>query len=314
MTPQVPSTLVSYADDVRAWSSARPWEGRPSLKHNTSFTIADVVTDGAGNIIAMPALLHKPCFGRAEVFLRHGATKTQFTRSDGKEVESLTRCGRCAKVGVRAACESVSLERVSADPAMAIAFDEWSKQTTLHKKASPCTGPIGRYWTTFREAVAARGPFDSVNDAAVAAHEAGLEEGRRQAARIKKRNQRATRQYNGQAPTDDLILAALAERKRRFNVLADLTGDPSAPRFAAKLPLHGCEITADVWLGGLLLQQVGRRAGAADIARWLVKNRRTHGVTFGRLRVRVYDDLGRVKQLEATENGPAIWAAFDPDA
>ena len=305
---------TSYADDVRKWSGHEPWKGRPNLKHTTSFTVADVVTDGSGNIIDMPVLLHKPCFGRPEVFLRHGATEQKFTAANGEEVVSLTRCDRCALVGVRAACESVVMERVAADPIISAAFDDWSEQTELHPTERSYTGPIGRYWTTFREAVAARGPFDSVNDAAVAAHEAGLEEGRRQAARIKKRNQRATRQYNGQAPTDDFILAALAERKRRYNVLADLTGDPSAPRFAAKLPLHGCEITADVWLGDLLLRQVGRLAGAADIARWLVKNRRTHGVAMGRLRVRVYDDLRRVSQLEATEHGPAIWAAFDPDA
>ena len=87
-------TYPAYEKLVFHWGHIDPWgygEGSIRLSHKKKFGAADVVTDGIGNITAMPHLLGKPCFGRPETFFRHGNRTLPYTLSSGR------KCGSACK-------------------------------------------------------------------------------------------------------------------------------------------------------------------------------------------------------------------------
>ena len=65
---------TDYARQVRRFGGVQPYvdeDGRrTNISHAVEFLSQDVKTDDAGNIIDMPLLTRKPCFGRPERFVR----------------------------------------------------------------------------------------------------------------------------------------------------------------------------------------------------------------------------------------------------
>lgn len=60
--------VASYQESVNRGGSSKPWGKR--LRHRTRFYPEAVETDGHGNVLEMPLLMDKPCFGRPETYVR----------------------------------------------------------------------------------------------------------------------------------------------------------------------------------------------------------------------------------------------------
>ena len=224
-------TYPAYENLVFHWGHVDPWgkgEGRIRLNRKTKFGAADVLTDGVGNIIAMPILLGKPCFGRPETFFRHGNRTLPHTLPSGAKTRSVAhRCGACAVSGVREACKKVSVERVRSDPKISAALGLWARTSqALHAKYV-YVGDAGRYWTAVLKAIADRGPFASVNDVIVAEDDLCKDEKRRKKESAARQQRRLFNQRKGLPPTPEFSSAASNEQARRHDILDKLAENPT---------------------------------------------------------------------------------------
>ena len=305
--------IPTYEDEVWAWSKAKPWTLR--LSHKARFGVAEVFTDGVGNILAMPLLLRKPCFGRPETFFRHGAM-VQLLTVRGRVVESRShQCGRCP---VRDACQVVCKERVLSDPGMTNALLAWSKHSEAISPGNfVYTGTAGYLWTDFKRAVAARGRFSNSNDEAVQDHERAAVLASRMKATYQKRalreRLRREKAKDHETPSPQFLLNADRERDRRADILLSIAGDRKMPACVSKIPLaharRTADITADAWLTQTIDKAMGFQSGYGIIARKMFEAGRGKGLALATLKARMFKDLCRVAELEKS----GLWSRFDPD-
>jgi len=301
---------TQHAEEVLRWGNAEPWKNNRlgSLPKNKAFGPEHVQLDARGNIISMPRLLGRPCFGRVETRTRHGAKKTQRNiRGKIQEVES--RCGRCL---VRDACLKVVYTRISGNPMIASAFRKWHSECMAGPGTPTFTGPrFGQLWVEVKQAIIDSGPFENANDAAVAEHEASKQERRRNQWRQSQRGIRASSIARG-GPDTLMIRNAPAERDRRAQSLKNACRSSSASRAMKAWNDDTCDMIADVWLARTILQASRRKNGPTDIVKWLQTQGKDRGKSFGALRTRVNLDLKRLTAIEALEGPTTIWPPFDP--
>jgi hypothetical protein len=311
---------TEFEKEVFAWGNDDPWKGGKSLKHGTVFTPQDVETDGLGNILDMPILQDKPCFGRPEVYVRQfGRQKTikQFGRD---VIRPASRCGSC-KIGE--ACGKVATERVNSDLSVRRAYWEWSDHCRrIHGGKRVCTGPVeGRMWERFKRAVADHGPWESINDERLRA----LEEATIQARRDKWRNDKVRQRERDRdhrrrehlPPSREFVGNAIAERNRRAAILQEAAGDPTLAPSISKIGKRDAAdtaaITAGVWLADMIIKSMGYDApGPGVIAKHLVRWKRAGGRPYASLKARMDKDLRRVRDLEKGRD--PLWSKFDPDS
>lgn len=312
--------MTPYAESVMRWGNDRPWKREDGktirIRQRKPVTPADLTTDGVGNLTAIALPVKEECFGRPETYVRHMITKPKDTVTPAPYSKVIPRDPRCKRCPAQEACGALVLERIKSDPGMAKALREWDN-ATAHLKGRDRflnPGPSDR-WGDFKDAVAARGPFADVNDEALQAAKKAAADERRKSDAIQKKNRRASRRLRGLPPSTGFIESVLEERDQRAAQLAAMVPCRTAPRFVTKLPPHGVELTADVWAAHVILLEHElleheKKITAGMLAGWLIANGRDQGMAKESLRVRMLDDLRRVKKLEHA----GIWGAFEPDA
>lgn len=308
-----------YEKDVFAWGSDDPWLGRKPLKHRTEFSSDEVVTDGRGNVISMPILEDKPCFGRPEVFVRQYGRKKMIKRGTREVEVHGSRCGSC-KIGP--ACEKISTERINSDPQIREAFRRWSDHCrAAHGGKRVYSGPIqGRMWERFKRTIADHGPWSSSNEGKLrelAETKKREERDRWRVNKIRERAQdRAERKAEHEPPAREFIENAAEERNRRAAILEQQAGKPcthrSISRIMPKDAAATAALTADVWLANLILRSMGYKPGPGRIASQLGKWNRTGGNSYAVLKARIAADLRRIEDLEA--GSKPLWSPFNPDS
>lgn len=320
MSNSVSVTPKTYHDSVMMWGNRSPWKQlNVRLSHKVDFHPSEVVRDGRGNILSMPVLEQKPCFGRPEVFFRHGERKKYIQQGNGStRIWTNHRCGTCPE-GVHTACNQTAAERVTSHPRICQAFLAWEDHCeTYYKGAAICTGSASRLWGDFKLAIAQRGPFHSSNDAAVA----DLVLQKRNAQQEKwRREKRSFRQLERdrskaarQSPSRQYVSNLNDERKCRADALLTVLGQSGQPPSRAKVPADKREatamITANAWAMSELLHASGRDARPGTIARKMVELKWNAGVAGSTLKARIKNDLKRADECERD----GLWKPFDPDA
>lgn len=309
--------MTAYTVDVRRFGGEKPFvdeDGRRfNLKHKTSFEPDAVQTDGNGNIVDMPLLADKQCFGRPERFLRgaHESATPPYSGRNKTHEWRLTRCQRCP---VMRECSDVVTERIESSSAVGNAFTTWDDATEGMPGKERFKRRAGRLWDAFLRAIEGHGGWTNVNDKRLAEHEVAeafrrKDKQKRQRAEARKR---ARDRRRGVAPriTYEFLVAVEAERSRRLQILLDLRGKPYAPRWITRLSPEGCERTADVWAAMKKLERAGERVTGKAVADHLIKVGRDQGASPDSLKTRVYKDFDRIFDLERDHAGVTIWPAF----
>ncbi len=311
---------ATYYDSVMIWGNLSPWTKLGvRLKHQIRFDPSDVVRDGRGNILSMPVLEDKPCFGRPEAVFRHGQRSKKIKLSDGRIVDSTRhQCALCP-AGVHEACVRTAYERVTSDPHISLAFRAWKQHCdTFFNGRFTCTGSASRLWGAFKLEIARRGPFVSSNDKAVTDLELQRRDALREKWKIKKREQRQLERQNArlarQPPSQQFVRNLEDERDRRFDALLAVLGQSGQPPSRIRVPADKWEatatITANAWAVRELLQASGRNAGPGSIARQMAQRNLNAGVAASTLKARMKNDLKRADECERD----GLWKPFDPDA
>lgn len=317
---------MQYIDEVRKFGGPKPYEGdegRTNLSHEVKFFPADVKTDGKGNIIDMPLLTRKPCFGRPE---RHFRAMPDNQRAAALENPSLrdmmlfipggTPCERCP---VYDACETVVFERIDSVPELGTRLNEWAQASDpLQGEKRFVISPARETWAAFLEAIISGGGWSSVNDARVAAavHEAKekRDENRRTAARRKRQANGRRHPSSPPSTIDDRLTHAIdQESDRRRALLLDMISCKSAPKPIRNLNVEKCQRLIDVWKAQASLAVAGHQASRTrDIVAWLKQHAPIEGVQEQSLPTIVSRAIERISALKKEVKGIYIWAPFCP--
>jgi hypothetical protein len=309
--------MANYTAVVRRFGGARPYrriddDGKFNLNQTTSFDAVDVRTDGKGIVHDMPLLERKPCFGRPERYIRglHEEGR-KFVMRDGTVQQSETACGRCP---VRAACGGLSWERIKSDANIEAALSDWITATDQLTGFYQFIRTPLRFWHVYLDAIISHGPWPNVNDARVSAAKIAQkqerDEKRRKSAKAA-RMARRPKARKAKAASRQFIAAVDVERDRRLNVLLDLRQQPCVPAWITKLPVQGCERTADVWRILTILARSGNKISGKVIADELARKGQHQNAKPDSLRTVIYKDWNRVKKLENSSADDPIWTAFD---
>ncbi|MFL9840515.1 hypothetical protein ABS767_06020 [Sphingomonas sp. ST-64] len=269
----------------------------------------------------MPLLKGKPCFGMPQVFVRHGKRTRMTTTRYGTRIETEThRCGRCK---IRDSCSNLTRERLRSDRNISAALLEWNRFCArIHNGNPTFSREAGRCWQKFLKALADHGPFANSNDALLAEEEAldrekKLEKWRRDKLR-QRANERASRRAAGLPPPDAFVAEAMFQRDLRVDELLALAGRSDMPARIQKITPQDANvtanITADAWLGRLLIAASGGSPTPGGVARWMIKEGRAQGKSYPVLKARMKRDLARVDMLEAHGPPCSAWRHFDPDS
>jgi hypothetical protein len=321
MSNAKPVQPQTYRDWVMTWGNQDPWKrlGIKRLNHQTKFTDSNVKRDGRGNILDMPLLKNKPCFGRPEAVFRHGKRTRRQKVPNGYWIDTQNhQCGRCPE-GVHGACVRTALERVNSDPAIRQAYDEWRAECEAnHDGAYVCTGTASWPWGRFKDAIARRGPFENSNDNALRdLEEADRERERRKWLRDQRRRrerQRAAARAVRRLPSHQFVLNVRDERDRRSDLLLATLGKPGQPKcrsqVIAKHAAATAIITANAWAVGEIIKQSGAPVRPGSIARVMADHGLSAGVPRASLNARIKNDLARADGCVAD----GVWQPFNPDA
>jgi hypothetical protein len=320
MIKNAPLTAPTYFDSVMTWGNKSPWKGLGyNLNHKVSFRPEEVVRDGQGNILKMPPLDRKPCFGRPETVFRHAKRTQKLKLPNGQIVDSIKhRCGSCP-AGVHGACVQTAVERVKSDPSIYQALLAWRDYFYVHHNGERTyTGPASIFWVAFKQAVAARGPFQSSNDAEVAKLHLQKRMEQREKWTKKKRTQRQRERAHAkdskQLPSEQFVINLNEERDRRFDALLEALGQSGQPPSRSRVQQDKREatamITVNAWATRELQRASGNDVGPGTIARLMVENNLNAGTRLGTLKTRMPKDLKRADECE--QDG--LWKRFDPDA
>ena len=310
---------ITYHNEVMRAGNRKPWESWPRLSHKDVIAPSDVELDREGNILKMPVLHRKPCFGRPETFIRHGDRVRLAKNHYGKMVQSTShQCGSCPLLTWQS-CGKVVVRRVQGNTALHVAYGLWVEDCRVRHGGTPTfTGESGKPWGNFKKAIAARGPFSNDNERVLAIANAALAEIKRkkwQAAKaVQRQRARESKKADRQAPSLQFVENVRDECDRRRRQLEMVLGDPkqhpSRSRVpAAKRPTTAA-ITANAWGVRELLRECCLPDGSGVIARKMVEHGLNEGLRLPTLKARLPADLERGAQCERD----GIWESFDPDS
>jgi hypothetical protein len=77
---------LTHAEKVQHWGTENPWDGLKLPRDVPAIKTGHILVDPAGNIVKMPPLIGRPCFGQVTAFLRHGGHQP-FWNPVAKEVD-----------------------------------------------------------------------------------------------------------------------------------------------------------------------------------------------------------------------------------
>lgn len=317
---------MQYIDEVRKFGGPKPYEGdegRTNLSHKVKFFPADVKTDGKGNIIDMPLLPRKPCFGRPERYFRAmpdsrraAALEDQSLREFMRFIPGGTPCEKCP---VNDACAAVTFERIDSVLGLNTRLEAWAEASEQFQGEKRfIISPARDAWAAFLDAIVSGGGWSSVNDArvAAAAHEANERrlENRRTAAH---RSRQARKRRHPSVPPsiidNRLIHAIDKESDRRRIRLLDLVSRKTGPRSIRSLKVENCLRLINVWKAQVSLAVAGHQhPRTCDIIAWLKQHAPISGVQEQSLPTIVNRAIERVAALQKEVNGTYIWPPFCP--
>lgn len=272
--------MNDYALGVRRYGGPNPYRyaegGRCHLDQTEAISIADVETDGLGNIVEMPLLRRKPCFGRVERLGRalegeieafHRSQQAFLTKSAsqiGKAVNKSRwtppKCVRCPKTTGNA-CAEICDERLESAPEVRRRYHKWFEFVENLPVQKRFIGAANVLWQCFLRAIEEHGGWTNVNDERIkiAAIEHKKAKGRKDAER-KKANKKLKRQHPCSIEKNqDFICKAHEERDRRAEKLLELRAWKKGPTWIKSLKEENCERVADVWLARTLIGRAGEK-------------------------------------------------------
>lgn len=339
MLIKVNQVMTPYAKEVERFASENPFDKQYSKNgkginlnqsHN-AFSIDDIVTDGVGNIVDMPLLDGKPCFGRLERLARvlddeidthiaglaNDRLREKVARANNVAIAKSRKvtAPRCIRCPVADACADVCSERLASAPAIAESYNSWvvvSAGAPIKRRFSQFT-TAGKRWCDFLRAIERHGGWTNANDDRLRLTEIEKRkaDNRKRAERRKAARGGFRLAPNQQSETYQLFLkAAIVERNRRLEKLVALRTWRDAPRGIKKLTPDGCERIADVWLAKAALEYVGEKATGKSVAGWLHLECRAHGIAAASLETFIYKDFKRISSLESDAGEGAIWEEF----
>lgn len=324
----------NYKAEVDRWGGHKPWlvaggdrktmvrgkeRKRASYmqvgKERVPFEPSLFTTDGQGNILSMTPVLRHPCFGRIEYVLRHGMLKKTLAKvkdyCTGKPKEVNSRCGNC---DLRPQCFAVVRERIQSTPTIKAAVKHWRDapdQAQVPGQPRVYTGDergkAGRAWTGVRAAIAAAGRFASVNDEAIARHEAGRAAVVAAEATKRQRAFRARKLAAGEHDTD--MIQAMPLLVRDFATLLNQHCDGGgADRAFSRLDAESRERVMVAWEGRETLRAQRERHGIAHIERWMAGRGGRWAATKEGREQQIRRSLDRADKLFST----GVWHRPDP--
>lgn len=312
--------LLSYAEKVWHFSSEKPWSARrgtPGQYKQVTIPMGsvepffwlNVVTDRCGNVLSMPKLIGRPCFGIVTAYLRHGCMDPVFIRRQQKTGPS--KCGRCR---VQSACHNLAKDRIHSTPQLLAAYEKWKlgggrKMFNSHLQLHANQGSFTAFVQLARTTI-----FTSSNDKVVADYYAKRDADMLEKDRIRKIAERRMSRKKGVVDRK-LVEQSLEERNRRRALLDEATKHPSRPYWMSKLAPNSSSIIADAWLAQYLLSIAHRPITPGQVAKAMMSRKSYQNWNKNSLRSRLRKDLVRVAQLEALvlpgEQNP-VWDKFDP--
>lgn len=271
------------------------------------FDAAAVVTDGHGNITAMPELIGRPCFGIVTAFLRYGSKEPVRSKRLRSPVPS--RCARC-KAG--SACGRVAKERIRALDLAHGVLRGWHNKGGRSVFASLAAMHDARsIWTRIVQA-ARTAQFTNSNDDIVRSYWDGLEA--RERARDARRKQVERRKARAEGVIDqDLMDQVVIERERRSLALTVARLAPRPLHWISKLDDRSANIVASAWAARYLVTAAKKKMSAGRVAKEIIERGWVSGLTEASLRQRLPRDFERVDTLEKQARaGTQIWEPFKP--
>lgn len=311
---------LSYAGKINAFSAETPFSHRKRISGNkymsfkismvrTEFEPSEVITDGVGNVSAMPPLIGRPCFGIITAYLRHGSMEEIYVRRMRKTRPS--RCGRC---GVQRACHGLAKERIKSSPILIEKVAEWVKKGGRGMFKSDSQLRTGKGSWTSLTWNAASISFISSNDMVVMSHSQAKKIEIFAKDRERKRIARKKARQDGIVDAD-LVAQAIVERERRQMYLEAARKNSAAPHWIKRLPDGSAEKIADAWLTQYLLSVARRKTNPNRVASAMQFQNKYRSSNKDSLRARLAVDLPRVAVLERLAlpgSTQPVWPAFRP--
>lgn len=304
-----------------------------SLRNKVRIPPSAMNTDGFGNVLAMPELIGKPCFGVATAFLRHGsAHPTELFKTISVPG---TRCGRCT---ARTACVMLVLERVRSRPHLQNAVARWYEMGGRLHLATDKTNELA--WQQVTEATASA-VFHNSNDAAVVRYWSTIDSIRKRKDADRKNQTRLTarlaradahlREFGLRwwcwesrfmVSTWDLKFARVIAEERvcRAEALIEIRHHPASPRWIKRLSRDACWLMASAWAARSFrvqfLDDWKRRyyPQTGAVAAIMIERGWNAKLAHKDLMKRIPLDLRRADRLERIVTGDAeaaIWRPFD---
>jgi len=306
-----------YASKLKRWAQPRPLPKGVRFT-NTLLFPSDIVTDGKGNILSMPLLVRRPCFGIAPAFLFHGLKDPDPSK---RFMTSSTRCERCI---ARPACEAVVKERLAfaaqessaeGDATLSDGLKAWDEAGGFESRGfDKALSKLKWQGRAAIEQPFSRFTFTSCNDEAVGAYwDAETERLRQKAARKTwKELQADLKQGKGLVELEQLLDRAAQEREL---LLVAAKTSPQPPQYMNRWPVSSLERICRVWWGLQYARLRGLKTNASVIAKCLIATGRNAGVDYDKLYQYVRKDLRRIDQLTAAQSEAAtapLWPHFEP--
>lgn len=304
--------LESYEEKSIRWSREHPVPPGVRLNNRTTVREFDVKTDDNGNIMRMPVLIGKPCFGIPAALLRHGRAQAQYVR----RLKGRTHNSRCDRCKVSDACQKVVVERITtlelSDTKFRASFDAWEGADGLEEGGFQlATDKLGYGAWTLVQSPLRFAEFSSSNDESVSScwKEAEADA----ATEAKRKSEWSVRDRWKNGKTLEKLCEGLdmgrAEREAILKAAFLATGQSSLHGVRSEsIQRHGA-----IWWGREFARLTGQALNPSRIARIAIENRRFTEQSHSVLRQAARADLARIRKLEsdaAYNQGVPIWPKF----
>lgn len=286
---------LSHVERLQQWNGQRPWEGLRLPKKIVDLRPGHIQMRG-GDIVRMPLLIGRPCFGEVTAFLRHGGHQPFWNPRTKMFMDS--RCMRCP---VQSTCEFVASERLRATPEIDAAYRAWlaagGRKSTWIKQP----GYAAHRYRDLLRLLETQVRFTNVNNAAAAQfHQAALEQARekdrlrQQAKRLRIRLQKLA---DGEF---DPEVESILEKQRVWRMIQFrmLKQHAECPNNIRRTVDSSAEFDSWVWMAKTRIELRSEAVNPYRIAQELHRLGRETGRSVNALRDAVSRTLRRIATLE----------------
>lgn len=253
--------------------------------------------DVGGQILRMPGLIGRPCFGQPTAYLLHWFKRPYWHAKGGQLREA-----RCTLCGVRDACRFVAEARLSSSVELQKArqaFEAAGGESSLNDKTRVIGSAASRWADLLRELIK-HGSFTSSNDVFVADHYAAMEAAALQKDRERKVRDRLKARL-GRARLGDfdpeVVLAILAHRTNYVALHSVAALHPKPPHYLRQCRDDSRFFDADVLVASAALSFAGGKLNPSSVAHQLHRFGLHTDREINNLRQRVGPTLNRVQRM-----------------